>query len=92
MPFMHTENRIFYEQGGQTLGEVTFPAFPARGENVVNIDHTFVDERLRGQGVAEQLMERVAADLRQSGRKALLTCSYAKKWFSRHMDEADLLA
>ena len=58
---------------------------------VVNIDHTFVDEALRGQGVAAQMMERIARSLRETGRKAIPTCSYAKKWFGQHPEYADVL-
>lgn len=51
MPFILTENRIAYVQEGQLLAEATFPEF---APGVVNIDHTFVDEALRGQGVAHR--------------------------------------
>ena len=61
MPFITEENRIIYQQDGQTLAEITFPAFE---EGVVNIDHTFVDPVLRGQGVAGQLMQHTADALR----------------------------
>ena len=62
MPFILTENRIAYVQEGQLLAEATFPEF---APGVVNIDHTFVDEALRGQGVAAQMMERIARSLRE---------------------------
>ena len=68
--------------------EATFPEF---APGVVNIDHTFVDETLRGQGVAAQMMERIACSLRETGRKAIPTCSYAKKWFGQHSEYADVL-
>ncbi len=88
MPFVTESNRIFYEQNGTVLGEITFPEF---GENIVNIDHTYVDEMLRGQGVAGTLMQYAADEIRRTGRKAIPTCSYAKKWFSQHEDYADIL-
>ena len=88
MPFILTENRIAYVQEGQLLAEATFPEF---APGVVNIDHTFVDEALRGQGVAAQMMERIARSLRETGRKAIPTCSYAKKWFGQHPEYADVL-
>lgn len=88
MPFITEENRIVYQQDGQTLAEITFPTFE---EGVVNIDHTFVDPVLRGQGVAGQLMQHTADALRATGRKAVATCSYAQKWFSQHPDQQDLL-
>ncbi len=85
MPFITESNRIFYEQEGRTLAEITFPALD---ETTVNIDHTFVDECLRGQGVAGRLMELAAAELERTGRKAVATCSYARRWLEKHPDQA----
>lgn len=85
MPFITEANRIFYEQEGRTLAEITFPALD---DTTVNIDHTFVDECLRGQGVAGRLMELAAAELERTGRKAVATCSYARRWLEKHPDQA----
>lgn len=88
MPFILTENRIAYVQEGTLLAEATFPEFEP---GVVNIDHTFVDEVLRGQGVAGDMMRCIADALRETGRKAVPTCSYAKKWFGQHPEYSDVL-
>lgn len=88
MAFEVQENRIVYRQNDEILAEITFPAWK---ENIVNIDHTFVDETLRGQGVAGQLMQRTAEELRRTGRKAVATCSYAQKWFEQHEEYRDVL-
>ena len=81
MPFVTSNNKIEYlSEDGKMLAEITFPAID---ENTVNIDHTFVDEVLRGQGVAGRLMELTAEELEKTGRKAVATCSYAKKWFQK---------
>lgn len=85
MPFVTESNRIYYQQEGRTLAEITFPALD---EDTVNIDHTFVDECLRGQGVAGRLMELAAAELERTGRKAVATCSYARRWLENHPDQA----
>ena len=88
MTFTTEENRIFYAEDGKTLAEVTFPVC---GPETVVIDHTWVDSSLRGQGVAGQLVRRAAGALRSTGRKARVTCSYARDWFVRHPEEADVL-
>ena len=44
MPFTVEEHRVVYTAEDRELAFVTFPAF---GEGVVNIDHTFVDPVLR---------------------------------------------
>ena len=89
MTFTKESNRIYCAQGGKTLAEVTFPqAEPG----VVVIDHTWVDPSLRGQGAAGQLMQAVVDALRADGRKARASCSYARAWFARHPEAADILA
>jgi predicted GNAT family acetyltransferase len=87
MAFIVGENRVSYEQDGAELAYVTFPDIGG----IVEIDHTFVDDSLRGQGIAGKLMERTAETLRQTNRKAKLTCSYAVKWFAEH-EYGDVLA
>ena len=71
------------------LAEVTFPQVEP---GVVEIDHTFVDESLRGQGVAGELLGRAVASIAASGYRARPTCSYAVSWFEKHPAHADLLA
>ena len=88
MRFERETGRIFArDESGKLLAEVTFPDRDGAAE----IDHTFVDPVLRGQGVAGQLMQHTADALRATGRKAVATCSYAQKWFSQHPDQQDLL-
>lgn len=86
----HENEVVYLDESGARLAEVTFPATGEAG--VVDINHTFVDPSLRGQGVAGRLMRAVADELRASGRKARLSCSYAAKWFEGHPENADLIA
>lgn len=89
MDFIKEENRIFNaDPDGKLLAEVTFPEI---SENTVNINHTFVDDSLRGQGIAGELMKAVAEELRKSGIKAVLSCSYAVSWFQKHEEYKDVL-
>lgn len=89
MEFQYEKERIaLYNDQGETVAEVTFPAV---GDTLVNLNHTFVDNSLRGQGVAGKLMEAAARQLREQNRKALLTCSYAVKWFEKHPEYADVV-
>lgn len=90
MEFRYGPNRIFAEDGtGMLLAEVTFPdAEPG----VWNLNHTFVDDSLRGQGIAGKLVKAAADKARESGVKVRPTCSYAVKWFEKNTDYADILA
>lgn len=76
-------------ENGTALAEVTYPA---DGDGTVNINHTFVDPALRGQGMAGKLMEACARELDRTGLKAHQTCSYAEDWFKKHPEWEHLLA
>lgn len=85
MNFIIEKNRIYSKNDdGKIIAEVDFPQLD---KNTVVINHTFVDNSLRGQGVAGKLMQEVAKLLRQDGRKLKCTCSYAVSWFDRHSEE-----
>lgn len=89
MEFTYNKNQIaLYDADNRMIAEVTFPDVDA---NTVNIDHTFVDDSLRGQGVAGKLMEAAAGYLRKQKKKAVLTCSYAVKWFGKHPEYDDVV-
>lgn len=86
--FLIGDNMIEYEVGGEIMAEVSFPAIDA---GTVDICHTYVDDELRGQGIAASLMACAANALRKTNRKAVLTCTYAVKWFGEHPEFADIL-
>ena len=90
MDFQKQEGRIFaLGTDGELLAEVTFPTGP---DGIAAINHTLVDESLRGQGVANQLLQAAAQELRAQGRKTKTSCWYAAQWFAKHPQEQDLLA
>jgi len=55
-------------------------------------DHTFVPPAMRGQGVAQVLVEALVADARAQGFKIVPQCSYVAALFRRNPDWSDLLA
>lgn len=89
MEFTHSKNSItLLSESGKTLAEVTFPDIDT---NTVNVNHTFVDDSLRGQGIAGKLMEELVISLRNSNRRAVLNCSYAISWFEKHPQYKELI-
>ena len=89
MDFIEESNRIYCKDSqGKVIAEVTFPDIRY---HVVNLDHTFVDDSLRGQGVAGKLMEEAVRKIRRDGKKVIPTCSYAVKWFEKNTQYRDLL-
>ncbi|MFU0833517.1 MAG: N-acetyltransferase domain-containing protein [Oscillospiraceae bacterium] len=89
MNLNYEPERIYsVDQNHKVVAEVTFPEIR---DGIVDINHTFVDDSLRGQGVASRLLEETAKILRTEGKRAVLTCSYAKSWFARHKEFSDIL-
>lgn len=90
MEFKQERNRIYLEnEEGNMIAEVTFPDMT---KDLVNINHTFVDDSLRGQGIAGKLMEEVVKYLMAENKKAYPTCSYAVMWFEKNKQYRNLLA
>lgn len=90
MEFIINSDRIYSKnENGEIIAEVTFPEI---ADGIVNVNHTFVDESLRGQGVAGKLMSELVNTLVSENKKAYLTCSYAVKWFESHPEYKNLVA
>jgi len=88
MAFKIGQNKIEYEENGKILGKVEFPV---NYLDTVCITSTHVDESLRGRGIAGQLLELTAKELRKTNRKAVPECSYAVRWFEQNAQYADVL-
>lgn len=89
MELKRGNNRIYAEnQEGKVIAEITFPLVE---EGICEIDHTIVDASLRGQGVADKLVQAAATAIKQDKLKAKVSCSYAQKWFAKHQEQADIL-
>jgi predicted GNAT family acetyltransferase len=82
MNWKFEDKRIYsIDEKGELMAETTF-VFKENGE--VNIDHTYVNPVLRGQGIAGKMMKVVAEYLRGKVLKVTASCSYAKTWLKRH--------
>lgn len=88
MDLKYENSRIYMEnEQGETIAEVTFPEV---SQNKVNVNHTYVDRSLRGQGIADKLLKALAEDLKRNNKKAVATCSYAIDWFEKHPEFDDV--
>lgn len=90
MQYVHEQNQIrLYNLEGHIIAEVKYPLIDA---HTVEINRTFVDPSLRGQGVANDLLNHAYNAIKSQGLKAVPTCSYALAWFKRNQDKRDILA
>lgn len=85
----HEDNRIFaLDENNEIIAEITFPKI---SDNKVDINRTFVHSSLRGQGIADELMQACVNKIQSNGFSAAASCSYAKKWFSDHPEFNNIL-
>jgi uncharacterized protein len=91
MEWKYEEGRVYWvDEHNELMAETTY-ILKENGE--VDIDHTFVNPVLRGQGIAGKMMEIVAEHLREKGLKTSASCSYANVWLKKHSEAyADIIS
>jgi predicted GNAT family acetyltransferase len=80
---------FFVAREGMTLAEMTYSR---AADDLVIIDHTEVNERLRGLGVARKLLDALVAWARSTKTRVMATCPYAKAQFEKDASIRDVLA
>lgn len=70
-------NRFYI--GNSEQHDIARITYTYQKENVIAINHTFVDPKLRGQNVASRLLAEVVAFARENNLKIMPICSYAVK-------------
>lgn len=78
---------VVKDEQGNEAGEVTWSS----AGDIMIIDHTFVEEKYRGNHLAEELVRHAVDLARQTNRKVLPLCPFAKAEFERKAEYADVL-
>ena len=81
------EGAFYIEQNGEALGEMTYTI---ENGNMI-IDHTEVDESLRGKNIGHQLVEQGVEYARQQQLKIIPLCTYAKAVIENTEEFQDVL-
>jgi predicted GNAT family acetyltransferase len=84
-----TRRAVVNERAGQRLGETTYLQ---AGEKRVIVDHTFVDDALRGEGAGRRLLQGVVEWARAEHLLVIPVCPFAKAMFERDASIQDVLA
>ena len=82
------KGEFYIGDNGQHLAEM---AYIWAGEKVFIIEHTDVDDTLRGQGVGNKLVERAVAMAREKNLKIIPLCPFAKSVFNKDSSIHDVL-
>ncbi len=80
---------FYYELQGNRLAEMVYTM---AGEKRMIIEHTNVDEWLKGQGVGKKLLAELVAFVRKENIKVVPLCSFANATFKRMAEWQDVLA
>ena len=78
MNFITEKNRIYIKNNkNKIVAEIEYKEVE---NGVFDIYHTFVDESLRGMGIASLLVKEAVANIKAKNGKVIATCPFAKKW------------
>ena len=94
MAFQHVDDRqkgAFFQLNdqGQRIAEISYIW---RDEKTIDANHTWVDDSLRGQGAARQLLDVLVNFAREQDLKIIPTCSYVDVMFRREESFVDVAA
>ena len=82
MDFKIEENRIYsVNSDNKVIAEITFEELE---KGIFNINHTYVDESLRGQKIGEKLVQMTIEEIKKKNGKVQATCSYAKHYLEKN--------
>jgi predicted GNAT family acetyltransferase len=79
---------FFLERAGKRLAEMTYTVAGSR----VIIDHTTVDDALRGQGVGAKLVRAAVDWAREENARLMPLCPYARSVFDKTPEYGDVLS
>lgn len=86
MEFVEEPGKIVLLDQQEAIGEITW----SDANDVMIVDHTFVEPSYRGQGLAEQLVAAVVQKARTDGKKILPLCPFANKEFHEKTEYGDV--
>ena len=83
-----TKGAAFADQDGKRVAEMTYSV---AGANLIIIDHTEVDESLKGTGTGNKLLMAIVEKARNENIKILPLCPFAKSVFGKDQSIQDVL-
>lgn len=76
------------DEDGKRIAELTY----SKNDSTMTIDHTETDEKLRGEGIGQDMVRAAVEYARDSGLKINPVCPYAKKVIEETPEFHDVLA
>ncbi len=82
------DGAFYIQKNDDVLAEMTYHM---NGKNTMVIDHTEVDESLRGRNIGFELVKEGVEYARREGLKIIPVCKFAKSVFDRKEELRDVL-
>lgn len=83
MEFITEPQRIVLKDNNKEIGEITWSQ---AGNQLMIVDHTVVDEKYTGQGLARQLVNHMVDYAREYHQKVLPLCPFTHSIFLKDPD------
>lgn len=83
------KGKFFYRENKQTLAEMTYIINFDKKE--MTIDHTFVDEVLKGKGIGSLMVEKGIIFARENGYKIVPLCPFVATLIGRKPEWQDVV-
>ena len=79
MNIVHNEGKGFYiyDENKEILARLEYK----RNGNILDFEHTIVSDKLKGQGIAQKLLDEAVDYVRKNNLKVKPECSYVVKKF-----------
>ena len=84
--YSETETKGRYSLMKKGVAEAAEMTFSKASPTLIIVDHTFVPDALRGQGIADLLAQRLIADARSKGQKIMPLCPFLNGYMARHRE------
>lgn len=79
---------FFIDENGEWIAELSY----TKNNGIMTIDHTEIAEKLRGEGIGQDLVKAAVEYARENELKINPLCPYAKKVIDRTPEFQDVLA
>lgn len=79
---------FFIEQEGKKVAKLVYTW---AGDDRIIIEHTEVDDSLKGEGAGKELVAKLVEFAREKGIKIIPVCSFAKSVFKKTQEYQDVL-
>jgi uncharacterized protein len=72
-------------------GQTAYLTYREREGHVIEMDHTYVPQALRGGGIASQLTAHALRYAREQGARVVPSCPFVAAYIERHPEYRELL-